>query len=64
MAPETGGEGQPEESADGGVQSGGAAQGEQQPGSPRYAPTQSEEPEQALEYEIAKLFERLEAEEH
>ena len=34
MAPETGGEGQPEE------------------------------PEQALEYEIAKLFERLEAEEH
>ena len=64
MAPETGGEGQPEESADGGAQSGGAAQGEQQPGSPRYAPTQSEEPEQALEYEIAKLFERLEAEEH
>lgn len=64
MAPENGGEGQPEEAADGGVQSGGAAQGEQQPESPQYAPTAPEEPEQALEYEIAKLFERLEAEEH
>ena len=50
MAPAASGRGQPEEPADGGSQSDGAAQ--------------PEEPEQALEYEIAKLFERLEAEEH
>lgn len=50
MAPAASGREQPEEPADGGSQSDGAAQ--------------PEEPEQALEYEIAKLFERLEAEEH
>ena len=50
MAPAASGREQPEETADGGSQSDGAAQ--------------PEEPEQALEYEIAKLFERLEAEEH
>lgn len=50
MAPAASGREQPEETADGGSQSDGAAQ--------------TEEPEQALEYEIAKLFERLEAEEH
>ena len=50
MAPAASGRGQPEEPADGGSQSDGAVQ--------------PEEPEQALEYEIAKLFERLEAEEH
>ena len=50
MAPAASGREQPEETADGGSQSEGAAQ--------------PEEPEQALEYEIAKLFERLEAEEH
>lgn len=50
MAPAASGREQPEEPADGGSQSDGAVQ--------------PEEPEQALEYEIAKLFERLEAEEH
>ena len=50
MTPAASGKGQPEETADGGSQSDGAVQ--------------PEEPEQALEYEIAKLFERLEAEEH
>ncbi len=50
MAPAASGREQPEETADGGSQSDGAVQ--------------PEEPEQALEYEIAKLFERLEAEEH
>lgn len=50
MAPAARGREQPEEPADGGSQSDGAVQ--------------PEEPEQALEYEIAKLFERLEAEEH
>lgn len=50
MAPAASGREQPEEPADGGAQSDGAVQ--------------PEEPEQALEYEIAKLFERLEAEEH
>lgn len=50
MTPAVSGRGQPEETADGGSQSDGAVQ--------------PEEPEQALEYEIAKLFERLEAEEH
>ena len=50
LAPAASGREQPEEPADGGSQSDGAAQ--------------PEEPEQALEYEIAKLFERLEAEEH
>lgn len=50
MAPAASGREQLEETADGGSQSDGAAQ--------------PEEPEQALEYEIAKLFERLEAEEH
>ena len=50
MAPAASGREQPDEPADGGSQSDGAVQ--------------PEEPEQALEYEIAKLFERLEAEEH
>lgn len=50
MTPAASGRGQPEETADGGSQSDEAVQ--------------PEEPEQALEYEIAKLFERLEAEEH
>ena len=50
MAPAASGREQPEEPADGGSQSDGAVQ--------------PEEPEQALEYEIAKLFDRLEAEEH
>ena len=50
MAPAASGREQPEEPADGGSQSDGAVQ--------------PEEPEQAPEYEIAKLFERLEAEEH
>ena len=50
MTPAASGKGQPEETADGGSQSDGAVQ--------------PEEPEQALEYEIAKLFERLKAEEH
>ena len=50
MAPAASGREQPEETADGGSQSDGAVQ--------------PEEPEQDLEYEIAKLFERLEAEEH
>ena len=50
MAPAASGREQSEEPADGGSQSDGAVQ--------------PEEPEQALEYEIAKLFERLEAEEH
>lgn len=50
MAPAASGREQPEKPADGGSQSDGAVQ--------------PEEPEQALEYEIAKLFERLEAEEH
>lgn len=50
MAPAASGREQPDEPADGGSQSDGTVQ--------------PEEPEQALEYEIAKLFERLEAEEH